>query len=108
MKVEKVLICNDCKSFWISPIESCNCGCKTFSETNEYNACLAKNIIHNNGWIKIESEYDLPKDSWSYWVFRDDSEITTLRDYVADKNSLGYEINITHYQPIEKPKLPIY
>ena len=65
-------------------------------------------IENNTGWIKIESEADLPKESWAYWIFRNDNLITTLRDYVADKDYLKDEINITHYQPIEKPLKPLY
>lgn len=50
---------------------------------------------NNNGWIKIESEEDLPKDY--------DTQHFDL--YTHSTNNI-----ITHYQlkPIEKPKPPIY
>lgn len=43
-KESDVVICNNCKSFYIKPIIVCECGCKTFSNTHPYNKCLAKNI----------------------------------------------------------------
>lgn len=66
-----------------------------------------KGIENNNGWIKIESEDDLPKKgSNCYFILKngvsgifvdlDDSEYLTLRN------------RGTHYQPIVKPKPPIY
>ena len=64
----------------------------------------------NNGWIKIESEDDLPYcDFEDLWVFINDkvklySEVVRLRNLES-----GYfETDITHYHPIEKPKPPIY
>lgn len=64
-------------------------------------------IETNNGWIKIESENDLPKKGSNchfilkngfsgIFVDLDDSEYLTLRN------------RGTHYQPIEKPLKPIY
>ena len=66
-----------------------------------------KGIENNNGWIKIESEEDLPKKGTNchfilkngfsgIFVDLDDSEYLTLRN------------RGTHYQPIEKPKPPLY
>ena len=68
-------------------------------------------IENNNGWIKIESEKDLPKVSGLY--FGKDYEFGTdmmYFDFETKKweDSNGYLQNITHYQPIEKPKPPIY
>lgn len=63
-------------------------------------------IEDNNGWIKIESEDDLPKDSFNYWIYQSDGIITSIRHYVENKKY--YKINATHYQPIEKPKPPVY
>jgi hypothetical protein len=40
----KVLICNHCKTIWISPKERCDeCGSTTLTETHESNRILAKN-----------------------------------------------------------------
>lgn len=66
-------------------------------------------IETNNGWIKIESEDDLPKDyEISYHAWNSESD----RDYyvtnmwtIINRYHLG---SVTHYQPIEKPKPPIY
>ena len=68
-------------------------------------------IENNNGWIKIESEKDLPKESGLY--FGKDYEFgtdMTFFDFETKEweDSSGYLLNITHYQPIEKPKPPIY
>ena len=68
-------------------------------------------IENNNGWIKIESEKDLPKVSGLY--FGKDYEFGTdmmYFDFETKKweDSNGYLQNVTHYQPIEKLKPPIY
>ncbi|ROI05476.1 hypothetical protein EGI16_03560 [Chryseobacterium sp. G0240] len=65
-------------------------------------------IENNNGWMKIESEQDLPKDSSAYWIYRTDNRISNLNDYETDKKWLLPDLKATHYQPIEKPKPPIY
>jgi hypothetical protein len=38
-----VLICTNCKEYWIAPKEECICGCKTLTETHTLNANIAKN-----------------------------------------------------------------
>jgi hypothetical protein len=64
----------------------------------------------NNGWIKIESENDLPIiKTECYFIF--DSKIEK-GDYSGkiffDKYGMyGYK-TVTHYQPIIKPQPPIY
>lgn len=72
-------------------------------------------IENNNGWIKIESEDDLPKLTIEYHVLKNGS--LTNAYYVKNNrwviNDNPYpkttEIQgITHYQPIEKPQPPIY
>lgn len=63
-------------------------------------------IENNNGWTKIESEADLPKESWSYWIMQSDNIISTLKDYWENKKY--WNITATHYQPIKKPEQPIY
>ena len=35
----------------------------------------------NNGWIKIRSEEDLPKDSFNYHLFCNDGRYITMKDY---------------------------
>lgn len=69
-------------------------------------------IENNFGWTKIESEEDLPKETeihyhglmdGNYIVFNLKSPINTkalFKDFIKDK--------VTHYQPIQKPELPLY
>ena len=65
-------------------------------------------IENNNGWIKIESKDDLPKEEGNYFIVRSNNEVGT--SYFIPNNDFSAIDwrNITHYQPIEKPKLPIY
>ena len=70
-----------------------------------------KGIENNNGWIKIESEADLPKESGFY--FGKDYEFGTdimYFDFETKKwkDLSGYIQQATHYQPIVKPEPPIY
>lgn len=91
-----------------------------------------KGIENNNGWIKIESETDLPKDKEiCHFVTCGDFEdqfvgfIDKIMDevffvdkyYVASYDEFNKPIlklnswipsQITHYQPVEKPQPPIY
>jgi hypothetical protein len=67
-----------------------------------------KGIETNNGWIKIESEADLPKDKTTqYSVCKDKKVFQSTINCGTVKH--WYNIGkITHYQPIIKPKPPIY
>ena len=68
-------------------------------------------IENNNGWIKIESEADLPKNDDDYWVMTNikDDEVQQLSNLIVIRClNLEKNIKVTHYKPIEKPKLPIY
>lgn len=68
-----------------------------------------KNIETNNGWISIESEEDLPKDyeiSYHAWNSEGDRDYYVANMWtIINRYHLG---SVTHYQPIEKPKPPIY
>ncbi|MGV0946028.1 hypothetical protein ACTS93_02435 [Empedobacter falsenii] len=62
--------------------------------------------LPNNGWIKVESEEDLPKEAGEYFV----CENNIPKDYVLNVVSLHvafHNVKITHYQPIVYPKPPI-
>jgi len=63
-------------------------------------------IENNNGWIKIESEGDLPKESGDFYVIHERS----INYYpMAEKQLFKKWIGVyTHYQPIVKPQQPIY
>jgi hypothetical protein len=58
----------------------------------------------NNGWIKIESEADLPEFTTNCWVMK--NEIIVNQSIYKNKGFITD--GITHYKPIIKPKPPIY
>lgn len=59
-------------------------------------------IETNNGWIKIESEADLPKDGW-HWTL----SIIENEPFQTHYEDIDIRYH-THYQPIQKPQSPIY
>jgi len=67
---------------------------------------VLENIENNNGWIRIESEADLPKIDFitQYWFF--DGVSTWIQTFTLYMK-LG-RVKITHYQPIIKPEKPLY
>jgi len=72
-------------------------------------------IYNNNGWIKIESEEDLPKDIFNCFVISEKNILINAPVfYNQSQKTFTNGINaifwnkFTHYKPIEKPKLPIY
>lgn len=69
-------------------------------------------IENNNGWIKIESEDDLPEiGTYCHFIIKGFEELNNkgLFDGMFWDNKCAYIPSIvTHYQPIEKPKPPIY
>lgn len=67
-------------------------------------------IENNNGWIKIENEADLPKDLVECYAYDEDGDITYFTFNLSPNSDyeLMKEQGITHYQPIVKPKPPIY
>lgn len=65
-------------------------------------------IETNNGWTKIESEEDLPKDK-IHTPYRIIDKNKNIIDYWFDDGMIDYWLNnFTHYKPIEKELLPIY
>jgi len=73
-------------------------------------------IENNNFWTCIESEADLPTESGRYFIFANGKVDvgTYILTYKVWKVSGGYysdthqNLNITHYQPITKPKPLIF
>ena len=69
-------------------------------------------IENNNGWIRIESEADLPKEGMHHSILLDSECINGYRNYDVivfyEVNSKFRKKEISHYQPIEIPKTPIY
>lgn len=80
---------------------------------NESGYILPKSLIgieNNNGWIKIESVSDLPKEV-DFTVFHtiQDGSIRQSDWWGKDAERAHYWINnITHYKPIVKPLNPLY
>jgi len=88
---------------------------KAYSEPeNNYKATLAipislQGIETNNGWIKIESEADLPKEDCDCHIIYKDGSMSIDKFYINYKNfNTNHHFHITHYQPIIKPLKPIY
>lgn len=71
-----------------------------------------KGIKDNNGWIKIESDDDLPKETIKCIVcfFDGKNYIEGSVKYRTPEliYSLKQDVQITHYKPIEKIEQPIY
>jgi hypothetical protein len=70
-------------------------------------------IENNNGWIKIESEKDLPKEDCKCWVVTE-SYSTCLSLFLSDTKrfwelaDLDFRLIPTHYKIVEEPKPPLY
>ncbi|QWA38853.1 hypothetical protein [Chryseobacterium sp. ZHDP1] len=89
--------------------------CRTFTFKNRFQTestsekwrpiCLS-DLEKNNGWIKIESEKDLPEENWNYWIMQSDNRISNMKDFFDNKKYFG--VKATHYQPIKIPKPPIF
>ncbi len=62
----------------------------------------------NNGWIKIESEADLPKEESIYYVIDSETKEIVERFYSPNEKNDYFKTYSTHYQPIVKPLKPIY
>jgi len=71
-------------------------------------------IENNNGWIKIESESDLPKGNGTFWILDKvlgvrSGEWKQAPNEIEHKKACEFWIKrATHYQPIIKPQPPIY
>ena len=66
-----------------------------------------RGIENNNGWIKIESEDDLPKEDGFYWVIDSESS-KVINRYFEKGNHDFFKQFSSHYQPIVFPDLPLY
>lgn len=67
-------------------------------------------IESNNGWISINSEKDLPKDGYVFWVKRDgiDSPLYKAEEFFNAQINKEWLDSYTHYQPIVKPNPPLH
>lgn len=83
----------------------------------EQNECICrpkslKGIENNNCWIKVESETDLPKEHIDVILYDEVNGVTicywcNLQMCFKDKFGNEYKF-ATHYQPILKPKPPLF
>ncbi len=64
-------------------------------------------IENNNGWVKIENEADLPNNE-KVWICTSNNRVLISSKAVLNWFLKNPDNKITHYQPIEKPKPPIY
>lgn len=88
-----------------------------FPRDKELNSCgnfyrpkSLQGIEDNCGWIKIESESDLPKkDSECFFIEHGNitQGIFNGKRFISNYGVFGWK-TITYHQPIEKPKPPIY
>ncbi|MCT4228704.1 hypothetical protein HZP39_04220 [Elizabethkingia anophelis] len=68
-------------------------------------------IERNNGWTRVED--GLPKEYKNYWCRTYNGDIKILRfdpefkEWYYECNT-GLSFTVTHYQPIETPKPPIF
>ena len=64
-------------------------------------------IENNNGWIRIESGADLPNNE-KVWICTSNNRVLISSKAVLNWVLKNPDNKITHYQPIEKLKPPIY
>jgi hypothetical protein len=80
---------------------------KGFGATHRIRPKSLAGIEDNNGWIKIESEDDLPKKGIDCFILMPNGKILVSIN-LDDLGFLTLKNRATHYQPIFKPKNPIY
>ena len=88
-------------------------GIENYDEMDGFWRCKSlQGIENNNGWIRIESEVDLPKEGMHHSILLDSECINGYRNYDVivfyEVNSKFRKKEISHYQPIEKPNPPIF
>lgn len=79
-------------------------------ENYQYRPKSLQGIENNNGWIKIESEADLPtKEVDCHIIYNNNLMTFAVWDNVLKGFYIGIvKQNPTHYQPIKLPEPPIY
>jgi hypothetical protein len=99
-----------CVGFW-NICEKLNGISKPKSQGTKWRPKSLQGIEDNNGWIKIESKEDLPKEIEGYWYVVLKGKVNIIELLKDDKSKLFQSFKkdgITHYKPIEQPKPPIY
>lgn len=78
---------------------------------NKYIPKSLEGLETNNNWITIKSESNLPKERKNddVFVFCNDGSVQIASTYMLNNDSVKrhWLKNISHYQPIIKPKPPI-
>lgn len=69
--------------------------------------CDIKGIVDNNGWCKIESKEDLPKEEKHYWVINRKSNTRKVALFRL-KYASQYKSLYSHWKPYEMPDKPLY
>ncbi len=68
-----------------------------------------RGIENNNGWIKIESADDLPKEYGAYYVKYLNGQSVAWFNGTDFMTLVGKKFTkITHFQPIKTPNPPLY
>lgn len=91
-----------CKAFW-NLFEVLDGITNPKSEGTLWRPKSLQGIENNNGWIKIESEEDLPKEQETFHVVLKNGNVY-MRTFV---NKASFS-DVTHYQQFKKPKPPIF
>lgn len=97
-----------CVGYW-NICEVLNGISKPRSQGTKWRPKSLDGLEDNNGWTKIESDGDLPKESGKYHVIYENRLNNIATEYFNLKSN-GWDsfLRVTHYQPIIKPKPPIY
>lgn len=70
---------------------------------------ILNGIDKNRGWIKIETQSDLPKESAEYWVVLKSGTISKASYLEQRKVFFMFgDLEVTHYQKMIYPGNPIY
>ena len=88
-------------------------GIENYDDIDGFWRCKSlQGIENNNGWIKIQSEADLPKERMHEVILLDEECMEGYRNYDVivfyEVNSRFRKKEISHYKPIEKSKVPIF
>lgn len=103
------------KNGWLSERHLTNAQCYELNkdESLEYNNVFGyrpkslQGIENNNGWIRIESEDDLPKYGNLFWVIKKGYDYPLLENMYHDDGDYWVKW-FTHYKKIDTPKKPLY
>lgn len=99
-----------CNAYW-NLFENLNGITKPKSEGTLWRPKSLQGMENNNGWIKIESEEDLPKEIEGLWEVVMNGKQTFIELLKDNRERLFIDFKkdrITHYKIVPKSKPPIY